>query len=606
VYFFAVTDAGHPVSVETNWNMELCMRFPKCCFLLLLLAGCASTPSDPDLASENSASPAASGSEIPESKKPDAPKVKGETGLLDVKVTDVGGRSLAVRVDLQDADGVIEDRYDAPQGVGQFQPSLGAFRAYVYVYDNQVPMLVHVQDVQIAKGTAAQLAVNLLEGASGKLGIRDFDFDGDLAIDRVELEAGTDPQNPSSIPGKKPIVYDQRVLQEGERWYKGELHAVSSYGGGKEGVAALIQRAEQAGLDFLAITDLNTMEACSDPAYRSDKIVLIPAMAWGSRENGIALIYGPGTMPEPAGSSELAQAECVRIQSQGGVFAIAHPCSTAAPWKWDVPDVNAVQVWNGPWRAAEPLRLADLPETLKTRSNGDLVRSVAAAAATADKSRALLNVGISGNDQATLFWDYETVRGAVCSVIAGSGSSDGKTPLGQPVTWIKAANKSLPALMHGLRVGRTFVGNSPTGTQLDFRADVLNDGRIDVGMGGAIPLGVDVGFYVLVTGGTGCEVQLLRDGHPIMTKRIEGDTASFSYSQKTDYRAVYRLRVIRQPQGGSKGYGPVEVVAMSSPIYADDIGSELLMTGPIDLNKTWVKLDSQYTDELRGLPADGG
>lgn len=590
------------------------MRFPKCCFLLLLLAGCASTPtgSDPDPASENTASPAESASSIPETKKPEARKPKGETGLLDLSVTDVGGRSLPARVELQDGDGAIEDRYDAPQGTGQFQPSLGVFRAYVYVYDNQIPMLVHVQDVQIAKEKTAQLAVNILEGASGKLGIRDFDYDGDLAIDRVELEAGTDPQNPSSIPGKKPIVYDQRVLQEGERWFKGELHAVSSYGGGKEGVAALIQRAEQAGLDFLAITDLNTMEACSDPAYRSDKVVLIPAMAWGTRENGIALIYGPGTMPEPAASNELAQAECIRIQSQGGVFAIAHPCSTEAPWKWDVPYVNAVQVWNGPWRAPAPLRLASLPETLKTRENGDLVRSIAAAAGVADKTHQLLqfsnqkDLGISGNDQAALFWDYETVRGSVCSVIAGSGSMDGKTPLGQPVTWIKAANKSLPALMHGLRVGRTFVANSPTGVQLDFRADVLNNGQIDVGMGGAIPLGVDVGFYVLVTGATGCEVQLMRDGHPIMTKRLEGDSASFSYTQKTDYRAVYRLRVIRQPQSGSKGYGPVEVVALSSPIYADDIGTELLMTGPIDVNKTWVKLDSEYTDELRGLPADGG
>ena len=581
------------------------MRFPKCCFLLVLLAGCASTPTGSDLASdsENTASPAESVTVVPENTKPEARKPKGETGLMDVNVTDVGGRSLAARVELQDAAGVIEDRYDVPQGTAQLQPSLGAFRAYVYVYDNQVPMLVHVQDVQITKEKATHLSVNILEGAGGKLGIRDFDLDGDLAIDRVELEAGTNPQNPSSIPGKKPIVYDQRVLQEGERWFKGELHAVSAYGGGKEGVASLIQRAEQAGLDFLAITDLNTMEACSDPAYRSDKVVLIPAMAWGSRENGIALIYGPGTMPEPADSAELAQAECVRIQSQGGVFAIAHPCSTEAPWKWDMPYVNAIQVWNGPWRASAPLRLATLPETLKARDNGELVRSIAAAAAVADKTAAVAanakqkDLGISANDQAALFWDYETVRGSICGVVAGSGSMDGKTPLGQPVTWIKAANKSLPALMHGLRVGRTFVANSPTGVQLEFRADVLNDGQIDVGMGGAIPLRVNVGFYMLVTGASGCKVELLRNGHAIMRKMVVGDTFSASLPETTDFRAVYRLRVIRQPESGAKGYGPVEVVALSSPIYADDIGGDLLMTGPVDLNKTWVEIPSEFKED---------
>lgn len=534
-------------------------------------------------------------------------KAKGETGLLDVEVMDVGGRSLATRVELQDAAGVVEDRYEAPQGKAQFQPSLGAFRAYVYVYDNKVPMLVHVQDVQIAKEKPASLAVNVLEGAGGKLGIRDFDYDGDLAIDRVELEAGTDPQNAASIPGRKPFVYDMRVLQEGERWYKGELHAISTYGGGKEGVAALIQRAEQAGLDFLAIADLNTMEACSDPAYHSDTVVLIPAMAWGSRENGVALIYAPGTMPDLADSAEVAQAECIRIQSQGGVFAIAHPCFSAAPWKWDVGFVNAVQVWNGPWRAQEPLRLASLPESVKNRDDGKLVRSIAAAAAVADKTPLVAanakqkDLSISANDQAALFWDYETVRGSICSVIAGSGTGDGKTPLGQPATWIKAANKSLPALMQGLRVGRTFVSNSPTGVQLDFRADVLNDGKVDVGMGGAVPLGMDVGLYMLVTGAAGCKVELLRNGHAIMLKNVEGDTFSASLTEKMEYKAVYRLRVIRQPQSGAKGYGPVEVVALSSPIYADDIGGDLLMTGPVDLNKTWVKLDSEYSEEARWL-----
>jgi hypothetical protein len=587
------------------------MRFPKYCFLLVLLAGCASTPSGPGGAqpADDGTSPAASSASVYETKAAAKAKPKGETGLLDVSVMDVGGRSLAARVELQDGEGGVEDSYETPQGKSQFQPSLGAFRAFVYVYDNKVPVLVHVEDVQISKEKSAAISVNLLEGASGKLGIRDFDLDGDLAIDRVELEAGTDPQNAASIPGRKPFIYDMRVLQEGERWFKGELNAVSTYGGGKETVAELVRRAEQAGLDFLAITDLNTMEACNDPAFKSDSVVLIPAMAWGTPESGIALIYGPGTMPEPAASPEVAQAECFRIQSQGGVFAIAHPCSTEAPWKWDVKSVNAVQVWNGPWRASAPLRLASLPENLKTRETGtgELIRSVAAAAAVADKTSEIAanakakDLLISANDQASLFWDYETVRGSVCSVIAGSGTSDPKVPMGQPVTWIKAPNKSLPALMHGLRTGRTFVGNNPTGTQLDFRADSLNDGKVDVGMGGAVPLGVDVGFYMLVTSAAGCKVELLRNGHAIMRKMVEGDTFSASFTEKTDYKAVYRVRVIRQPESGAKGYGPVEVVALSSPIYADDIAGDLLMTGPVDLNKTWVRLDSQYTDEAQWL-----
>lgn len=587
------------------------MRFRTISVCLLLLAGCASTPTTPESAS--SSTPAdESASRIPDAPKKAETKARksGSGGTVHVSITDVSGKKLASRVVFYDTDGNATPPFEIPRGEATVNPPVGASRALVYVYDSNVPVLAALQDLNVPAEGAATLNVNILEGASGKLGIRDFDLDGDLAIDRVELEAGTNHLNASSIPGHRPLQYDMKVIgnENAPRWYKGELHAVSKYGGGSEGVGELVRRAEQAGLDFLAIADLNTMEAFHDPEFRSDKVVLIPALAWGSKDQGVALIYGPGTEPDPPESIEMAQAECIRVQNQGGVFVAAHPCFPDAPWKWGVRYVNAVQVWNGPWREAAPLRLASLPETLKLREKGDLVYSIAAAAAVADKTAQLApiaqrrDVRVSANDQAALFWDYEMVRGAVCSAVAGSMTDGPRVPMGQPVTWVYAANKSLPAIMEGLRLGRTFVGNRPDGVQLNFRADVLNDGKIDVGMGGAVPLRVDVGFYILVTGAAGAKVQMLRNGHPIMTEIIQGNTYSKNFTQTTDFQAVYRIRVIRQPEDGNSGYGPVEVLALSSPIYAADIGTELLMTGPVDFNKTWVELESEYTEDDRRVP----
>ena len=584
------------------------MEFRKYIWLSLILAGCASTPGTPG-STANAPAPSQPAAEpgIPESPPQQARQKRptGPQGTVDVDVSDVDGRSLRARVELQDGGGPVEGHYEVPNGTATITPVEGDYKAFVYVYDQEVPILVAVEDLHVAPGTTAKLVVNLLEGAGGKLSIRDFDLDHDLAIDRVELETGTDALNPSSIPGRPPILFDGRILgnEDKDRWFKGELNAVSTYGGGKETVAELVRRAEAAGLDFLAITDLNTMEACNDPDFHSDKVVLIPAMAWGSKEKGIALIYGPGTLPALPETEAMAQAECIRVQSQGGVFAIAHPCSTGAPWKWGLEFVNAVQVWNGPWRAPAPLRLAALPEDLKTRDrdSGNLVRSIAAAAGVADKTARVASiakskdVSISANDQAALFWDYELVRGQVCSVVAGSMASSSKDPMGQPVTWIHAANKSMPAILQGLRLGRTFVGNRPDGAQVNFRADVLNDGKVDVGMGGAVPLNVEVGFYILVTGATGGKVQVLRNGHPIMTEIIRENVYSKNLIQTTDYPAVYRVRVIRQPDNLASGYGPVDVLALSSPIYAADIGTELLRTGPVDLSKTWVHLDKDKT-----------
>ena len=41
----------------------------------------------------------------------------------------------------------------------------------------------------------------------------------------------------------------------------------------------------------------------------------------------------------------------------------------------------------------------------------------------------------------------------------------------------------------------------------------------------------------------------------------------------------------------------MEVLALSAPIYSDDIASELLLTGPVDIDKTWIRLDSEFTKE---------
>jgi len=518
-------------------------------------------------------------------------------------VSDVNGRSLPSRLELQSPIDFRKTAFEIEPGLQAIQPGVGDYYAYVYVYDEGVPVMVHAQELTVKEGDTSYVLVNLLEGASGKLTVHDYDLDNDLAIDKVELIVGTDPEDPRSIPGHRPIIFDQRVFSNEDKWYKGELHAVSTYGGGEETVAELVARAEKAGLDFLAITDLNTMEAYYDPGFKSDSVVLIPALAWGTKEQGIGLIYGPATEPSMPTTREAAQAECIRIQSQGGVFAIGHPCFSAAPWRWGLGYVNAVQVWNGPWRAAPPLHLSDLSEAEKVREGGKLKRSIAAAAAVSDKTQAAAaaakrkNVSVSANDQAALFWDYELGRGSVSSPIAGGMIDKRSKPMGAPVTWVKAPNKSLEGILHGLRTGRTFVSSEIGGVEIDFRADALVDNKMDVGVGGAVPLRIEVAFHVTVFNAQGAKVQLLRDGYPVLTQVVDSNRFSFASPQQTEYQSSYRVRVIRQPDNPNKGYGPVEVLALSAPIYSDDIASELLLTGPVDIDKTWIRLDSEFTKE---------
>jgi hypothetical protein len=593
--------------------MEAFMQpFRPALALLCLLSGCAGNSGlSPDTGLPPESEPVAQ-SEAP---RPDGPK-----GLLDIDISNVLGAQLPARIDLVPLAGEGGDPaivLEAPKGILEAQVPVGDYRAYVHVYEEEVPVLAETRDVQVTEGATAFLPVNLLEGASGNLPIRAFDLDGDLAIDRVEMALGTNREDPGSVPGKAMLTWDTTVLGSEGRWYRGDLHAHSNHGGGKESVAQLVARAEKMGLDFLAITDRNTLAPSQDPGFKSDKVVLIPAMEWGTDAQGVALIYGPRTVPDPPSTVAAAQAQSIRVQAQGGVFAIAHPCFPTQPWKWGLSYVNAIEVWCRGWRDVPPFALEQLPEEAKLREGGKLVYSIAAAAALNDAetfgsadgtgfNAAKVGVpfqSVSANMQSAKFWDYETVRGLMAGAIGGSNSSSPKVPLAAPVTYIYAANKSLPALLEGLRLGRTFVARDLNGPQIKFTADVLNDGKVDAGLGDIMPLNVEAMMEVVVSNAAGKKLQILLNGRPIVSKVIEGEGFVYRFPQTPTSYSVYRVQVIGSPEKPSDGFGPIEMHAMSSPIYAQEITQELLLKYPgINLDKTWVRVAPDKGQEITDLP----
>ncbi|HQE84052.1 MAG TPA: hypothetical protein PLM14_13710, partial [Candidatus Hydrogenedentes bacterium] len=278
--------------------------------------------------------------------------------------------------------------------------------------------------------------------------------------------------------GVERLPQQNTVLDTKAGWYKGELHARSSYGGGSESVGGLVKRAEKSGLDFLAITDLNTMEACKDPAFTSKSVVLIPAMEWGDSKRGYALIYGPQTEPERADTFAHAQALVRRVQMQGGIFAIAHPCFRDAPWQWGLQYVNAIEVWCRDWRSMPPVMLSDLDQDLQARGEKRLERDPKTGRDIPGKyiegkplypiAQAAATTHLAANAKAEIFWDAHLNSGLRVSPIGGSMSSAGNVPLGRPITYVFAYEKSVAGILTGLRQGRTFVSRGPDGPTVEL------------------------------------------------------------------------------------------------------------------------------------------
>ncbi len=510
-------------------------------------------------------------------------------GSLHIDVTNAIAQELPSKVELaptqdESAPHIV---LPVPKGTLETACPAGSYKAYLYVYQDDVPILVDIRTIDVPPNGRATLPVNLVEGTSGPYGLMDFDRDGDLVIDRVELDAGTDPNNPSSVPGLKTLQTESKAFSTEAGWYKGELHAHSKYGGGQESVEELIKRAEKSSLDFLAITDRNTMAACDDSAFKSDKVVLIPALEWGSDDKGVALIYAPGTFPSVSDDFRDGQGVVYRVQSQGGLFAIAHPCFPQMPWQRGYAYVNLIEVWCRGWREIPPVGLNALDAEHKRKdTSGRLVHSMSIAANT---------TALSANGQATLFWDNELKRGLRASPIAGSLSWGKSTPLGQPVTYVYAKEKSLAGILEGLRRGCTFLTTDPKGPKLYFEADVLSDGKSDIKPGGIIPAGVDATLYVNVLGAKGYKVQILCDGEPVLTKNIDKDDLMVKFKPNIINVSTYRAQVTASmpEKGYSEGFGDLSILAMTAPIYARKL---LIVNENTDPTDAWRKLKQSDAD----------
>ncbi len=574
------------------------------CAAITLAAGCQTTqdtaPGEPTAAPAASDGPPMD-TPAPEEEMSAAPTRAqtgsidwdGPAGVLEVDVTDVLGRALPIRLRLDAPNGATVFREDILEGQGAVEVPAGSHTAYVYVYSGGVPILSEIEEIDVPEGGQGQLSAEILEGSSGDIPLWAFDQDFDMVLDRVEIEAGTDPEDPADIPGEERLPFPDTVLSQDAGWYKGELHARSEYGVGTESVAQLIRRAEQKNLDFLAITDRNTIDSIYDPDYHSDNLVLIPAMEWGFEERGVALIYGPRTFPRVTDSRYEAQGVARLVQAQGGVFAAAHPALPTAPWQWGPSFVNAVQVWTRGWRDIPPLAPEMLSEwSLERRDDGRLIHSVARAAHTA---------ALGANGQAGVFYNAELRRGLKACIIGGSMTGGPQVPIGEPVTYIYAEELSAEALLEGVQMGRTFVSDSPDGPFITFTADVMQNNRIDVGIGGVIPLGVPVTFEVTVQRAQGKKLQVLLNGNVIITQIIDSNNFLQTFQQWPEQSAMYQVRVVDTPT--EPGFGDLDVFALTSPIYAHEIMPLVVdpEAGPLE---TWIRIHGAPGTELDGMPQD--
>ena len=134
-------------------------------------------------------------------------------------------------------------------------------------------------------------------------------------------------------------------------WYKGDLHCHTFHSDAKGSPELLHQAARQAGLDFLAIADHNTItqRRYFHPASTPD-LVFVRAMEVTTAV-GHANVYGVDAwidfrMTQPADAHTLARL----VHEKGGLLSINHDKPTI-PWDYEFPEADCQEVWQSTWMA---------------------------------------------------------------------------------------------------------------------------------------------------------------------------------------------------------------------------------------------------------------
>lgn len=167
---------------------------------------------------------------------------------------------------------------------------------------------------------------------------------GDAPIERKTAEGAVEPA--AHIPGRG--------------WYRGDLHCHTIHSDASWDIPALLAAAQARGLDFVTITDHNTIAHLRDIEHlSSDNLLVMGGMElttfWGH-----ALSLGTRRWIDwRIGSAKRTMPQiAAEVASEGGLFIIAHPLAPGDPkctgcdWRYVemMPgNAPAVEIWNGLW-----------------------------------------------------------------------------------------------------------------------------------------------------------------------------------------------------------------------------------------------------------------
>jgi hypothetical protein len=326
--------------------------------------------------------------------------------------------------------------------------------------------------------------------------------------------------------------------------YIGALHMHSVFSDGSGEVKEIAKAASEIGLDYIILTDHNTLRALNEgcEGWHKNTIVLVGCEINDKNNINHYLAFG---INEAYSTRLTARQYVKKVKDEGGIGFIAHPHEKRThmkehppyPWvEWDIEDFTGIEIWNhmSEWMEnlteqnkyqsfLHPLKsiVAPPPETLKLwdeLNNNRKVVGIGGVDAHAHKYNLLGFVEVEIFPYKVLFKSIRT------HILSDTELIKGKSE--------KAIETSKKIIYDALGSGRCFFANDYHHDSKGFRFFAKTDGKI-YQMGDTVPLQKKVLLNILLPVAK-AEIRLIHNGRKVNS--IEGNEGRFVINKKGAYR----------------------------------------------------------------------
>ncbi len=317
------------------------------------------------------------------------------------------------------------------------------------------------------------------------------------------------------------------TIKAGKKWIKGDLHIHSVHSDGDSTIDEVINFSKKAGLDFIAITDHNTISHL--PELYSNNILVIPGEEVTTYRGHLNVLGIKEWVDFRIGGKEDILKLTKYVNSKGYLPIVNHPKPSGPPWELGHLDkIGFIEVWQKIWELNNHFSLKLWDSFLQ-------------------KGRRIVAVG--GSD----IHFFKEGRGEL-------------ERLALPTTWVYVDEVNVSSILESIRKGRVIITESIRGPFLDLK---LVTRKKTCNIGEKAHVSKTSKAILNIKGGKGLILRLISRRGVILKEEVEEKDCTLTRDLQVSIDDVYlRAELLEKSSAVDELYSEENIIkALTNPIF---------------------------------------